>query len=89
MALGATRESVMQMVLGHALRTVLVGLGLGLVATIALARAIAGLLYNVSPANPPTLAVVCAILVCVAMLASYLPARRAIAVDPMNALRRE
>jgi putative ABC transport system permease protein len=89
MALGATRESVTQMVLGQALRTVLVGLGLGLVATIALARAIAGLLYNVSPANPPTLAVVCAILVCVAMLASYLPARRATAVDPMNALRSE
>ncbi|MFL6440317.1 MAG: ABC transporter permease [Terriglobales bacterium] len=89
MALGATRESVMQMILGQALRTVLVGLIFGLVATLSLARTIAGLLYNVSPANPTTLAAVSTILVCVAMLASYLPARRATSIDPLNALRRE
>jgi putative ABC transport system permease protein len=79
----------MQMILGQALRTVLVGLIFGLVATLSLARTIAGLLYNVSPANPTTLAAVSTILVCVAMLASYLPARRATSIDPLNALRRE
>jgi len=89
MALGATRESVMQMILGHALRIVLVGLVLGLVATLSLARTVAGLLYNVSPANPAILAAVSTILVCVAMLASYLPARRATSIDPLNALRSE
>ncbi|HVH88367.1 MAG TPA: ADOP family duplicated permease, partial [Terriglobales bacterium] len=89
MALGATRESVMQMVLGQALRTVMVGLVLGLVVTISLARTVAGLLYNVSPANPVTLAAVSTILVCVAMLASYLPARRATSIDPLKALRSE
>ncbi|PYY12969.1 MAG: hypothetical protein DMG60_22870 [Acidobacteria bacterium] len=89
MALGATRESVMQMILGQALRTIMVGLVLGLVATLSLARAVAGLLYNVSPANPATLAAVSTILVCVAMLASYLPARRATSIDPLDALRSE
>jgi len=89
MALGATRESVVEMILGQALRTVLVGLALGLGATLALARTIAGLLYNVSPRNPAILAVVSAILVSVAILASYLPARRATSIDPVKALRTE
>ena len=88
-ALGATRESVMQMILGQALRTVLVGLGLGLAATLLFARTLAALLYNVSPAHPATLAAVSAILLVVAMLASYLPAYRATAVDPLKALRSE
>jgi putative ABC transport system permease protein len=89
MALGATRENVMQMILGQALRTVLVGLALGLVVTLSLARTVAGLLYHVSPANPATLAEVSTILVCVAMLASYLPARRATSIDPLKTLRSE
>jgi len=88
-ALGATRGSVMQMILGQALRTVLVGLILGLAATLALARTIAGLLYNVSPANPILLAGVCSILICITLLASYLPARRATTVDPLKTLRSE
>lgn len=89
MALGATRESVMQMILGQALRTVMVGLVLGLVATLGLAPTVAGLLYDVSPANPATLAAVSTILVSVAVLASYFPARRATSIDPLNALRSE
>jgi len=89
MALGATRESVMRMILGQALRTVMVGLVLGLAATLSLARTLAALLYSVSPANPATLAAVSAILVCVAMLASYLPARRATSIHPLSALRSE
>jgi ABC-type antimicrobial peptide transport system permease subunit len=79
----------MQMILGQALRTVLLGLVLGIVATLSLGRTVAGLLYNVSPVNPATLLAVSTILVCVAMLASYLPARRATSIDPLNALRRE
>jgi putative ABC transport system permease protein len=89
MALGATRESVVQMILGQALRSVLIGLALGLTGTLSAARTVSGLLYNVSPANPATLAAVSAILICIAMLASYLPARRATTVDPLNALRSE
>lgn len=89
MALGATRENVMRMIIGQALRTVLIGLALGLAATLVLARTLTVLLYNVSPANPVTLAAVSAILICVAMLASYLPAHRATTIDPLNALRSE
>ncbi|MGE5055426.1 MAG: ABC transporter permease [Acidobacteriota bacterium] len=89
MALGATRESVMQMILGQALRTVLVGLVLGVVVTLSLVRTITGLLYGVSPENPAILALVSAILVAVALLASYFPARRATSIDPFKALRTE
>jgi putative ABC transport system permease protein len=89
MALGATRRSVLQMILGQALKTVLLGLVLGLIATGSLAGTVAGLLYNVGPADAATLAAVSLILMCVATVASYLPARRATSIDPLNALRNE
>ena len=72
-----------------ALRAVFIGITLGLAATLGFARTVATLLYNVSPANPATLAAVSAILICVAMLASYLPAHRATTIDPLQALRSE
>jgi putative ABC transport system permease protein len=89
MALGATRGSVVQMVLKQAFATVLAGVAIGLVASVFLIRVIAQLLYMVRPDNFLTLGAVSALLVCVALLASYLPARRATSIDPLTALRNE
>jgi putative ABC transport system permease protein len=89
MALGAARRDVMKSVLAQALRLVLAGLAIGLVGALALTRLIASLLFEVKPTDPATFAAVCLILTAVAVLASYLPARRAARVDPMVALRYE
>jgi putative ABC transport system permease protein len=89
MALGAARRDVVISVLAQALRLVLAGLALGLAGALALTRFLAGLLFAVKPTDPATFAGVCLILTVVAVLASYLPARRAARVDPMVALRYE
>jgi predicted permease len=88
-ALGAPRGNILLLVLRDAGALTVQGVALGLIAAFALTRLIAKLLYGVGPADPLTFTVVPAILVCVALLASYLPARRAAAVDPMRALRSE
>jgi putative ABC transport system permease protein len=87
MALGADRRSVVWSVLGEPARLVTAGLILGLGATLAAGRVVQKLLYDVSPTDPLTLAVVAVVLLLVALLASYFPARRATRVDPMVALR--
>jgi predicted permease len=89
MALGASRRSVTRMVLRQAFTMVLVGIGAGLAGTVVAARFVVALLYDVRPNDPLTLAGVSALLVAVAMVASYLPARRATAIDPVKALRNE
>jgi putative ABC transport system permease protein len=92
-ALGAARGDVVGLVLGEGLRLTLVGLGLGLPVALAAARLASSFLYGVAPWDPVTIAAVAVLLAAAALLASYLPARRATRVDPLvacvpNSLRR-
>ncbi len=86
-ALGATSASVFGLVLGQSLRIVLAGLAVGLVAAAALTRLLAKFLFGVTATDPGTFLAVSALLVAVAFLAGYFPARRASKVDPLIALR--
>jgi ABC-type antimicrobial peptide transport system permease subunit len=86
-ALGAQKEIVMRMVLRQGLILAAVGVAIGLALALGLTRLMSTLLYGVSPVDPVTFAVVAIGLLGVALLASYVPARRAAGVDPMNALR--
>jgi predicted permease len=89
MALGAEPGVVVRTVVREAVVTALVGIGLGLVAAFALTRVIASFLYDVSPTDPPTAVAVAVLLLVVAGVAAFVPARRAASVDPMTALRAE
>ncbi|HUQ84195.1 MAG TPA: ABC transporter permease [Gemmatimonadaceae bacterium] len=89
MALGAERRRVVGLVVGHVLRVSAVASVVGLVAARAASRLMSALLFEVSPADPRTYVVVTVILIGVAALAAYIPARRAARVDPMLALRAE
>jgi len=89
MALGAERSDVMRLILKHGLGLALAGLVVGLLASLGLTRLMTSLLFGVSPTDGITLAAVALLLVGVAMLACYVPARRATQVDPMVALRYE
>jgi putative ABC transport system permease protein len=88
-ALGATPGAVLGLILGRGARLVGVGAGFGLVAGLGLMRLMKGLLYSVSALDPLTFVGVSILLVGVGLLASYIPARRAMRVDPMVALRHE
>ena len=89
MALGATPLNILKMVLGQGLLTIGIGCGIGLVGSLLLTRTLRSLLFEVSPNDPLTLAGVTLLLILTALLASYIPARRATRVDPMVALRHE
>ncbi len=89
MALGAQQGRILRQLLLDGGRLVILGLCLGLAASLALARLMASMLFGVKPADPFTFAVVAAVLAAVALLACYIPARRAMRVDPMVALRYE
>jgi ABC-type antimicrobial peptide transport system permease subunit len=89
MALGAQRGDMLQMVLRQSLTLVALGIGTGIVAAVAATRVIATMLYGVGANDFSTYAIVIALLGGAALLASYVPARRAMKVDPMVALRHE
>ena len=89
MALGAQTGDVLRLAVGQGLKLVLVGVAIGLGASLALTRVMTSLLFGVSASDPATLAVISLVLISVAVLASYIPARRATKVDPLIALRYE
>jgi predicted permease len=87
MALGATQTSVLLDVIGKTLRLALIGIAVGVITSFALARLIASLLFRTAPTDPLTFVGMMVLLGSVALLAGYLPARRASKIDPMVALR--
>src|SRR5262249_30632462 len=88
-ALGGTARDVGRLIVGQGLKLVLSGIALGLVGALALQRVIGKLLFGVSPTDPLTYAVIASLLIGVAVLACWIPARRATKVDPLGALRSE
>ena len=88
-ALGAQRKRILLMVLGQGARLAGAGIGIGIVIAFATTRLMARFLYGVQPTDPATFVAVSLLLAAIAMLASYLPARRAVHIDPMKAMRQE
>jgi putative ABC transport system permease protein len=89
MALGATAAGVARMVLARTGLMVMTGLAIGLAASVALKHLVAGFVFGVEPGDPLSYAAACGVLLAGALCASFIPARRAAAVDPLQALRRE
>ncbi|HYL64093.1 MAG TPA: ABC transporter permease [Candidatus Methylomirabilis sp.] len=89
LALGARRKEVLLMIVGQSARLALLGVGIGLIGALLLTRLMGSLLYGVAASDPLTYAIVAVLLLIVALAASYVPARRAMRVDPVVALRYE
>lgn len=88
-SLGAQRSNILRLVVGEGARMAAFGVVIGIAASLAITRLMSSLLFGVSATDPLTFVGVAALLSSVALLASYLPARRAMRVDPMVALRYE
>ncbi len=89
MAIGSSRQEVVRLVIGQGMKLVGIGLGIGLAGAFGAARLVRGLLYGQSASDPVTIAVVSVVLTGVALLATWIPARRASAIDPLLAMRAE
>jgi ABC-type antimicrobial peptide transport system permease subunit len=89
MALGALHGDILRLVVGEGARLALAGLGIGIAAAIGVTRLLSSLLFGVTPTDPITFAGLALLLAAVALFASYIPARRAMRLDPNNALRYE
>jgi ABC-type antimicrobial peptide transport system permease subunit len=89
MALGASRESVFRLIVSQGGRLAAIGILCGVIGAVAITRVVTSLLYNVTATDPLSFIGTAAFLALVAIAASYIPARRATAVDPMVALRSE
>jgi putative ABC transport system permease protein len=87
--LGASPSNILRLVLGQGIVTALIGVAIGMAGALILTRTLQSLLFGLSASDPLTFAVVALVLIVVALLASYIPARRAAKVDPMVALRYE
>jgi len=88
-ALGAASGQVLRMILGQGLRTIFIGVAIGIAGSLALTRTMESLLFGVTSTDPLTFVTVTLLLVGAALLACYIPARRAARVDPIVALRYE
>jgi putative ABC transport system permease protein len=88
-ALGAQRRDVFKLIITHGMILVVIGTALGIAASLAVTRLLAGLLFGVAPTNAVTFVLAALGLIAVALLACYIPARRATKVDPLVALRYE
>jgi putative ABC transport system permease protein len=89
MAIGAQRSDVLRMVIGGGMKLAVVGVVLGIACALALAQLVAAMLYEVTPFDPASYSATALVLLAVAALACYVPARRAMRVDPIVALRQE
>lgn len=89
MAIGASRTDVLRLVLGESLRIATIGVAIGLATSFAVTRLLSSFLFGVSAVDPLTFAIVALLLCLVALAASYIPARRAVRIDPVRALRYE
>jgi putative ABC transport system permease protein len=89
LALGAQRREVLKLIISQGATLTLIGISLGLASAVALTRFLSSLLFSLSATDPVTFVVIAVLLMVVALLACYLPARRATKVDPMVALRHE
>jgi putative ABC transport system permease protein len=88
-ALGAGRSTIMRLVIGQGLKLALIGVVLGVLGALVVTQYVRTVLYNVTPRDPVIFTSVAVFLIVVAVIASYVPARRATAVDPLVALRGE
>jgi ABC-type antimicrobial peptide transport system permease subunit len=89
MAIGANRSSILRLVVGEGLRLAIAGVAVGVIASLMMARLLSSLLFGVSPADPLTFSAIVLLLVLVTLAACFIPARRAMRVDPVTALRYE
>ena len=89
MALGAQTGAVLKLAVGYGMKLVIIGIAIGLIAAFALTSVMSTLLFGVTATDPTTFTLISLLLVAVAALASYIPARRATKVDPIIALRYE